>query len=182
MPIDRPRRIFRSSFPRLPRGAATLLAVAVGVVGAGNWLVGLDWNRPGRAGAPARLEAPAAQVAVVDGGTLRLQDRVVRLLGVIPPPRGKTCPRGGGAEVDCGGAAADALAALVRGTSVACEVRTADSMGRPLAICRAGGAELNHAVVAGGWARADRGLPGLDEQEAEARTNRRGLWATGQSW
>ena len=158
------------------------MAVVLGVIGAGHWLAGLDWNRPGRAGAPERLEAPVGQVAVVDGGTLRLQERVVRLLGVTPPPRGKICRRGDGAEVDCGGASADALAALVRGTSVASEVRSVDSMGRPLAVCRASGTELNHAVVAAGWARGDRSLPGLDGQEAEARSKHRGLWATGESW
>ena len=87
MPIGRPRRIFRSAFPRLLRRVATTAALALGVIGAGNWLAGLDWNSPGRAGLPERLEARAGQVAVVDGGTLRLQDRVVRLIGVAPPPR-----------------------------------------------------------------------------------------------
>ena len=68
------------------------------------------------------LSAQPAQVAVVDGGTLRLGDRVVRLQGVEPPPRGTTCgPRDGSGE-DCGAAASNALAALVREAQVACRI------------------------------------------------------------
>jgi endonuclease YncB( thermonuclease family) len=182
VPIGRPRRIFRSAFPRLLRRVATTAALALGVIGAGNWLAGLDWNSPGRAGLPERLEARAGQVAVVDGGTLRLQDRVVRLIGVAPPPRGESCRRANGTEVDCGGAAADALAGLVREGDVVCDVRATDPMGRPLATCHAGGTDISQAVVGTGWVRSDRSVPGLDRQEAEARSTRRGLWATEQSW
>ena len=85
--------------------------------------------------------------------------------------------------MDCGGAAADALAALVRRRVRGLRGAVGRTpMGRPLAVCRASGTELNHAVVAAGWARGDRSLPGLDGQEAEARSNHRGLWATGESW
>ena len=58
---------------------------------------------PHREAAPVpameELRAQPAQDAVVDGGTLRLGDRVVRLHGVEPPPRGTTCgPRDGSGE------------------------------------------------------------------------------------
>ena len=95
---------------------------------------------------------------MVDGGTLRLRDRVVRLQGVEPPPRGTACGDDGAGE-DCGAAATNALAALVREAPVACRVTGADGLGRPYAVCQASGTELNRAVVAAGWARADCGRP-----------------------
>jgi endonuclease YncB( thermonuclease family) len=128
-------------------------------------------------GAPDHLDAQPAQVAVVDGGTLRLQNRVVRLLGVDPPSRGTTCKASDGTGFDCGAAATNALAALVQQTPVACRLSGHDDMGRPYAICEASGTELNQAVVAAGWGRADDLLPALKGDEATARAQRRGLWA-----
>ena len=140
MSINRPRRIFRSDFPRLePKRLAALLGV--GLIAAAGVSVAMLPHRDTAPAPPAEsLSAPPAQVAVVDGGTLRLGDRVVLLQGVEPPPRGVAC----GAHEDCGGAAANALEALVREAAVACRVTGVDGLGRPFAICQAGGKELNH--------------------------------------
>ena len=56
---------------------------------------------------------------------------------------------------DCGAAATNALAAMVREAPVTCRVTGVDGLGRPFAVCQASGTELNRAVVAAGWARAD---------------------------
>ena len=124
-----------------------------------------------------RLEARASQVAVVDGGTLRLGNRVVRLLGVDPPMRGTTCKARDASDIDCGAAATNALAALVWEVPVVCVTRGQDGLGRPYGVCEAGGKDLNRAQVAAGWARADDALPSLKREEAEARAANRGLWA-----
>ena len=123
------------------------------------------------------LDAAPAQVAVVDAGTLRLQDHVVRLLGVDPPVRGATCRSHDGTGFDCGAAATNAVAALIRETPVACRLSGHDSFGRPYAVCEASGTDLNRAVIAAGWARADRTQPSLRRDEENARTQGRGLWA-----
>ncbi len=138
----------------------------------------------GRAPAPAgQVAADPTQIAVVDAGTLRLSDRVVRLSGISVPARGQTCRDGNGADFDCGVAAANALAALVRESPVDCQLRGADGMGRALAVCESGGLELNRALVDAGWARADRSSPALLAAETQARSDRRGLWASGDnSW
>ncbi len=135
----------------------------------------------GRTAPADRLEARASDVSVVDGSTLRLADRVVRLAGIDTPARGQACQASG---FDCGAASTAALAALVRDRRVACEVRDANSMGRPLAICAAGGTELNHALVAAGWARAGSAASvsgaraeDLGNAEKLARAEHRGLWA-----
>jgi endonuclease YncB( thermonuclease family) len=123
------------------------------------------------------LEAQPAQVAVVDGGTLVLRNRVVRLLGVDPPKRGAPCKTSDGSDVDCGAAATSALAALVWEVPVACILHGQDELGRPYATCKAGGTDLNRAQVAAGWAHADDALPALKREEAQARAGRRGVWA-----
>jgi len=131
------------------------------------------------AAASEELDAAPAQVAVVDAGTLRLRDRVVRLSGVEPPARGAQC----GSGRDCGAAATDALAAMVREAPVACRLSGEDRMGRPFAVCQVSGTELNQAVIAAGWARTDSAEPLLRQAEATARAQRRGVWAAGNiSW
>jgi endonuclease YncB( thermonuclease family) len=185
VPINRPRRIFRPGVPR-PRGKLLAIVALAGLMVAGG--VSLAMLPRGGGGTPAvpnalppeELKAPPSQVAVVDGGTLRLRDRVVRLSGVEPPLRGQPC----GAGQDCGAAATNALAALVREVPVACQVNGSDAMGRPYAVCQASGRELNHAVIAAGWGHADQGQPALKRAEEAARAERRGVWASGQnaSW
>jgi|SRR5271165_5659693 len=138
----------------------------------------------GRAPPPVgQVVADPTQIAVVDADTLRLNDRVVRLAGIAVPQRGETCHDGSGQDFDCGVAAANALAALVREAPVDCQLHGADGMGRALAVCEAGGRELNRALVDAGWARADRSSPALAAAESAARSSRRGLWVSGQnSW
>ncbi|HME21803.1 MAG TPA: thermonuclease family protein [Acetobacteraceae bacterium] len=179
MPIDRPRRIFRSAFPRLDaRGLAMLLGVGL-IAATGVSLAMLPHRDAATPLPPAEeLSAQPMQVAVVDGGTLLLRDRVVLLQGVAPPPRGTACEPHDGSDEDCGAAAANALAALVREAPVACRITGADGLGRPFAICQASGTELNRAVIAAGWARADGRQPALKQAEDTARAERRGVWAS----
>lgn len=124
------------------------------------------------------LAADSADVAVVDGGTLRLRDKVIRLQGVHAPTRGQVCLTPGG-SMDCGAAATRQLASLVRDHSVTCRLAGRDAAGFPQARCEAAGAELSHALIVSGWARADSA--DLLAAEAEARARRAGLWREGAS-
>ena len=117
-----------------------------------------------------------AEIRVVDGETLRLGDRVLRLYGLDAPARGQAC----GAVSDCGGMAASELARLVRDRALECRIQGQDRFGRAFGICRAGGVEVNASLVASGWATADAvALPALAGIEAQARAGRRGMWAEG---
>jgi endonuclease YncB( thermonuclease family) len=177
--INRPRRIFRASLSL--RGMA-LIALVGSLAATGIVVTGLSRQTSGTTPPQPdtdseRLAAQPGQVAVVDGGTLVLRGRVVRLLGVEPPMRGATCKAANGSFVDCGAAATNALAALVRGASVGCQTRGQDELGRPFATCEATGTDLNRAQVAAGWARAGDALPSLKRVEDQARAGHRGLWA-----
>jgi endonuclease YncB( thermonuclease family) len=181
--LNHKRRIFRSSFARWRLAAGWMAAPgAVLTVLLGATVAGLAlWPEQDppvpatRSTATERIVTDATRVAVVDASTLRLAERVVRLDGIIPPARGETCTRHDGAPIDCGAAAANALAAMLGHGPVDCTWQGVDRDGRPVATCSAGGAQLNRAVVAAGWARAEDHT--LRAVEQRARANHLGLWA-----
>lgn len=171
-----PRRIFRSSFAsrsgRMGRTVSIWLAGALGT--AAIVMVGLSSDLFGRSQpGPDRIHADPNHVAVVDGDTLRLDGRVVRLAGVQAPGRGDTCRDG----ADCGGKATSVLAGLVRDRRVECRLSGHDAMGRPYGACDANGTDLSRAIVASGWARAQPETPALADLELRARRQGAGLWA-----
>jgi endonuclease YncB( thermonuclease family) len=135
------------------------------------------------AGAPARgpalnhVSAAADRLVALDGDTLRVGDQVVRLAGIAAPARGSVCHGVDRVSIDCGSAAANALAALVRGSAVDCTISGHDSQGRPVGYCAAGGTRLNETLVAEGWARAQ--ADELRATEAAAQAAGRGLWRAG---
>jgi endonuclease YncB( thermonuclease family) len=172
------RRIFRPA-PRRRRLPGALLILAAAGIGAALSGFGLPQDLLGSAPPEAEWSALAAEVRVVDGDTLRLGDRTVRLAAVDAPERGQPCTDAARRTFDCGAAAAEALSRLVNGRSVICRVEGRDRFGRGLGTCRAGGAELNAGLVASGWALAYDEDPQMSSLEAEARRAGRGLWAGG---
>lgn len=65
---------------------------------------------------------------------------------------------------------------LVGGQAVACQGRGRDRYGRLLAVCTAGGRDLNAAMVSAGWAVA---YGAYDAEEFRARAAGAGAWAGG---
>ncbi len=172
------RRLFRPQRdPRNWRRAFFLLAGITLVAALSG--IGLPANLMGSAPREQDWSALAAEVRVVDGETLRLGDRMLRLAGVDSPERGQGCADPAGRGFDCGVAAAEALSRLVNSRSVVCVVRGRDRLGRGLGVCHAGGVELNAGMVQAGWALATEDATILGPLEAEARRSGRGLWAQG---
>jgi endonuclease YncB( thermonuclease family) len=153
-----------------------VLGVLCVLLGSG---IGLPPDLMGSAPREQDWSALGAEVRVVDGDTLRLGDRTVRLARIDAPERGQGCADPTGRAFDCGAAAAEALSRLVDGRSVLCIVAGRDRFGRGLGQCSAGGAPLNAGLVAAGWALAEADDAPLRGIEAEARQAARGLWASG---
>jgi endonuclease YncB( thermonuclease family) len=181
--LNRKRRIFRAgsraSYRRGLSSRPTLLFGAIGAVAAATVALLLLPATPfGRVPAgPEVLRADAAAVMVVDGATLRLGQRVVRLRGVTAPTRGQACRGSDGQSFDCGTAAADALATLLRGRTLTCRMAGRDHEGFLQASCEAGDDDLGRAQVAAGWAQVEGEAADLQPLQATARTQRRGVWA-----
>ena len=108
-----------------------------------------------------------------DGDSITLGAERIRLLGIDAPEYGQSCRRSG-ATYACGREAREALARLVAGHEISCSGWERDRYGRLLAICKAGGIELNRSQVEQGWAVA---YGGYEEAEQMARQKRVGLWA-----
>ena len=114
---------------------------------------------------------------IVDGDTIKVSGIPVRLYGIDAPEGRQTCQRDG-KTYGCGKQATQALANLIAGQSVQCEIVGRDDYARALGVCTAADTELNRTMVRDGWALAfvkysDRYA--ADQGAAEAA--KAGLWA-----
>ena len=132
---------------------------------------------PGSAARADKDPGDAGAVRVVDGDTLRIGSRRIRLYGIDAPEHAQSCDDAGGRRYRCGEAAAAALAGLIGGARPDCAERDRDRYGRSVAVCTVGGRDLNRAMVAAGWAVAySRYARDYEPDEAAARRARRGVW------
>jgi endonuclease YncB( thermonuclease family) len=127
--------------------------------------------------APAVAEALVGPPQVSDGDTLTIQGRQVRLVGVDAPELGQPCTRGGETWA-CGEEARRQLSELVASGAVECAGNETDQYGRLLAVCWAGGFELNKTLVEQGWATAYRAYSdAYVAHETRAKLARKGIWS-----
>lgn len=120
--------------------------------------------------------AQDAPVRIIDGDTLDIAGERVRLHGIDAPEKDQTC------SIDdrvweCGIAAWGYLVQLLAGQVITCDPRDIDKYGRTVAVCFAGGEDVNATMVAEGWALAYREYsPDYIPQEAAAEAVGLGLW------
>ena len=111
---------------------------------------------------------------VVDGDSLALADRRLRLMGIDAPERDQTCRRGDEPWA-CGRAATAALARFLEEHGTACRGDRKDRYKRLLVTCRAGTININARLVREGFAVA---YGDYEDEEAKARAERAGIWAS----
>lgn len=123
------------------------------------------------------LPAERGRFDAVDGDSLRKGATEYRLNGIDAPELHQACADAKGQDYPCGFEARAALRQMVAGQQLDCTVIDTDRYHRLVAICRAGGTDINAAMVRGGWAIAYRrhSLAYVGE-EREARANKRGIW------
>ena len=120
----------------------------------------------------------AGQVSVIDGDTLHMHGRKIRLYGVDAPESGQTCQTATGENWRCGQKAALALSDHIGRANVKCRAKATDRYGRTVAICHSKGRSLNAWLVRHGWALAYRQYGGgiYSREEHDARQHGRGVW------
>jgi endonuclease YncB( thermonuclease family) len=125
----------------------------------------------------------AADLAVTDGDTLRLDRTTYRLGGIDAPEIDQTCVNQAGEVWPCGVAVRDRLTAHIGNRAVSCkdEGRDPDHKHRKIGICSIEGetATINEWLVREGWAiKLGSSATGrFAPEESNARENRRGLWS-----
>jgi endonuclease YncB( thermonuclease family) len=122
-------------------------------------------------------ERISGRAKITDGDSFEIGATRVRLFGVDAPEGRQSCTREGRSWA-CGNEAARKLRSLTGDRTITCTKRDVDSYGRAVAVCRSGAADLGAEMVRSGFATAYRRYSNdyIDE-ENEARTARRGIWA-----
>jgi endonuclease YncB( thermonuclease family) len=113
------------------------------------------------------------RLQAIDGDSFRLAGHEVRLAGIDAPEGRQECDRSG-RSFPCGREAEAVLRRLAGAAEVQCRIEKRDRHGRLLAVCEAGGIELNRRMVEEGWAVA---FGRYEREEKAAAAARRGLWA-----
>ncbi len=158
------------TFARRP--VALALAGVVGLT-AFNQLLGSRLE----AAAPMSLVSLSGRAVAVDGDTLDLDGKRVRLEGIDAPEMGQTCGRRWIGTWNCGRAAQKALNGLVDGRRIECQSKGQDKYGRELGICFVDGRDINAELVRQGMAWAFvKFSQSYIGQEAAARKDKTGIW------
>ena len=127
-----------------------------------------DWGR-----APVEI---SGTVTRSDGDSFWIGDREIRLFGIDAFEAGQTCEIDG-QRYDCGSEAIAALRYLTR-RGVTCKGDRYDRYGRLLAVCFAGGQDINAAIVERGHALAYRRYSrDYVDEERTASAAKAGVWA-----
>lgn len=119
----------------------------------------------------------AGRATVVDGDTLAVNQKRVRLWGIDAPESAQQCADPQGRPWPCGRRAANALDAWLQGRTVRCVQRDVDRYGRSVAECLVQGESVNAWMVRSGWAVAYREYAtAYVGAEQQARAGKRNLW------
>jgi endonuclease YncB( thermonuclease family) len=120
----------------------------------------------------------AGQASVIDGDTIDIHGSRIRFFGIDAPESGQSCTDATGKSYRCGQRAAFALDSKIGAHTVSCDNRDVDRYGRIVAVCLAGGVDLNGWMVQQGWAVAYRRYSSdYVTDEAAAKSAGRGVWA-----
>jgi endonuclease YncB( thermonuclease family) len=118
------------------------------------------------------------RASVIDGDTIEITGKRIRLFGIDAPEGKQSCNRGG-KTWRCGQRAAFALANLLAQSPVNCLRRDKDRYQRLVAVCYLNKLDVNGWMVQQGWALDYKQYSGgrYSKEELEAQRAKRGIWA-----
>lgn len=127
--------------------------------------------------------AGGGEIYVIDGDSLRIDGREIRIASIDAPEYRQTCTDPGGTAWPCGHEARAALESIASSGGVSCETAVQDRYGRALARCRSPGGDIAEALARLGWAEGagDKRFAEPTAAIAEARRAKRGIWRGGHS-
>ncbi len=110
----------------------------------------------------------------IDGDSLKVAGREIRLKGIDAPEISQWCQNRVGREYACGVEAKRWLRARLLRGAVVCTIDSKDRYGRLLGICRSGEEVLNDAIVREGIAVS---FGDYRDAERQAQRQQSGLWS-----
>ena len=114
---------------------------------------------------------------IIDGDTLSIDGKRIRLHGIDAPENKQYCTKDGNSW-HCGRKATEALSRMVSGNMIECVWDKRDRYNRLIAICYLEDLNLNANMVKEGWALAYiRYSDDYVEQEQKAQKEFQGIWA-----
>ncbi|MER5172296.1 thermonuclease family protein [Thioclava kandeliae] len=126
---------------------------------------------------PVLAETVSGKARVVDGDTLEINHRKIRISGIDAPESSQNCTRADGRGWACGREATGLMRKLAAG-KVACTGGSSDRYGRLIAVCKAKGQDIGAQMVVQGYAMAYQTYSkAYVSQEKSAMIAKRGLWA-----
>jgi endonuclease YncB( thermonuclease family) len=115
---------------------------------------------------------------VVDGDTIVLNSKKIRLHGIDTPETKQKCLNEKSIEYFCGLQATKELKNIIGKYQVSCIRKGKDRYGRLVSVCFVNGEDINALLVERGWALAYRKYSkDYVHQENQARINNLGLWS-----
>ncbi|MEM9354739.1 MAG: thermonuclease family protein [Pseudomonadota bacterium] len=120
----------------------------------------------------------SGKAAVIDGNTLEIEGRQVRLLGIDAPEAAQELQLTTGGTDFLGRGAAMMLRSLITANTVRCELSDQkDGRGLPLATCFNNSVDVAAEMIASGMARASASYPSpYAGVEAKAKVEKKGFW------
>jgi len=116
---------------------------------------------------------------VIDGDTLVVAGKHVRLVDIDAPEIDQTCGEDRSRIWLCGQSAAEAMKKHLANRTVRCQVRGYDRYHRLLGVCSLpDGSQINRWAVQNGWALAYSLGDTYEKEEREASAASRGIWAS----
>jgi endonuclease YncB( thermonuclease family) len=161
--------------PRRRRGYAGV-AVVIAVLLLAACYSAIDVSTPDRPDpTPARQIVGAARV--LDGDTIEIDGKRIRLHGIDTAEDGQSCGLADGGAWDCAEAATARLRALTAGRTMTCDAVDRDRYGRIVAGCRVGDTDVQEVLTREGlaWAYRQYSRAYVPAEEA-AQAERRGIW------
>ncbi|WP_019645678.1 thermonuclease family protein [Novispirillum itersonii] len=119
---------------------------------------------------------------ILDGDTVAIGKKHIRLRGLDAPEREQLCKPLSGGTAACGRQAATVLKTLIADRPLVCQIVEEDSYGRQVGFCSVAARgkdpawNLNREMVRLGWAVA-YWTDDFTAEEKEAKAAKRGLWA-----